>query len=99
MNNQRHVKKLLSVFDLQDCPSLRLPKGVSSRVMFHYDEKANIKEFKILNRNITGDEDSRIRKWLHEHTDHMDHFPCWGGFGPDNGSAKKPSHRGADEAG
>lgn len=52
MVNKRHVKRLMSVFDLSDCESLKFPKGASSRVMLLYDEEENRKEF------------ARLRPWV-----------------------------------
>ena len=82
MNNPRHVKRLLSVFDLPDCGSSGLPEGTSTRVMYFYDEEAKIKEFRILGKNITVDEDTRIKAWLNENVDHAAPFPDSRGHGP-----------------
>ena len=90
MNNSRHVKKLLSVFDLPDYGPPGLPERPSIRIMFLYDEEANIKEFKILKKNITADEDSRIRTWLRENVDHL-FFPARGDVRPLPGLREIPA--------
>ena len=69
MEKKRHVNKLLSVFDLSDCRNPSPPAGVLGRVMFSYDERENLREFKILAGEISDEIRSRITSWLEENID------------------------------
>jgi len=69
MEKERHVNKLLSVFDLSDCRYPGLPKGALGRVMFAYDEREDLKEFKILSREMPEEIRSRIILWLQNNVD------------------------------
>jgi hypothetical protein len=69
MEKERHVNKLLSVFDLSDCRDLSLPKGTLGRVMFAYDEGEDLREFKILTQEIPEEIRNRIILWLEENID------------------------------
>jgi hypothetical protein len=64
MENKRYVDKILSVFDLIHCQALGLPEEVSIRVMFVYDRKENIKDFKLLGNTISRESADRINSWL-----------------------------------
>ena len=67
----RHVDTLMSVFDLRIHRALCLPKGISTRVFYLYDKKRNIQQFRVLNRNMSGDIHSKIEAWLEENI--LDH--------------------------
>jgi hypothetical protein len=69
---KRHVIRALSIFDLADCEDLRLPQGMSSRVMFVYDEKENLKGFTLLNTRIPRKMHRRITSWLEKNVDVRD---------------------------
>jgi len=66
MAKQRYVDRLLAVFDLNTCQALGLPEEVSTQVMFLYDRKSDVKEFSLLDNEMTKDMDSRITAWLNE---------------------------------
>lgn len=66
MEKKRHVNKLLSVFDLSDCRDPSPPAGVLGRVMFAYDERENLREFKILAGEIPDEIRRKITSWLEE---------------------------------
>ncbi len=67
MAKQRDVDKLLAIFSLPACQAFGLPDGVSTQVMFVYDREANLKEFNLLDNEMTRDMNSRITSWLKEH--------------------------------
>ena len=69
---KRHAVRVLSIFDLADCEDLKLPQGMSSRVMFVYDEKENLKGFKILNTAMPRAIHRRITLWLEKNIDVRD---------------------------
>ena len=64
MEAKRHVKNLMSVFDLSDCENLQFPESAQGRVMLFYDEEKNRKEFKLLNKTIPKNMRGRITSWL-----------------------------------
>jgi hypothetical protein len=66
MAKQRYVDKLLAVFNLNVSQALGLPDEVSTQVMFLYDRETNVKEFSLLDREMTKDMSSRITSWLNE---------------------------------
>ena len=66
MAKERYVDKLLAVFDLNTCQALGLPEGVSTQVMFLYDRETDVKEFNLLDTEMTKDMNSRITSWLNE---------------------------------
>jgi len=69
MEEKRHVNKLLSVFDLSDCGNPGLPEGTLGRVMFSYDQRKGLKEFKILTREIPEQIRTGIILWLENNVD------------------------------
>ena len=76
METKRHVKRLMSVFDLSDCEGLEFPKSAPGRVMLLYDEEENRKEFKLLNNTIPEKMRGRITSWLEDHFDVYDLTSC-----------------------
>lgn len=66
MAKQRYVDKLLAVFDLNTRQALGLPEGVSTQVMFLYDRETDVKEFNLLDTEMTKDMNRRITSWLNE---------------------------------
>lgn len=66
MAKQRHVDKLLAVFELNTCQALGLPEGVPTQVMFLYDRETDVREFSLLDSKMTKDMNSRITSWLNE---------------------------------
>ncbi len=76
MEKKRHVSKLQTVFDLSDCGDTSLPGVFFGRVMFVYDEKENLREFTILNREIPEEIRNSIKLWLDENIDVCN--PIWG---------------------
>jgi hypothetical protein len=76
LEKKRHVSKLQTVFDLSDCGDSSLPGGSFGRVMFVYDEKENLREFTILNREIPEEIRGRIKLWLDKNIDVCN--PIWG---------------------
>lgn len=64
MERRRQVKRLLSVFDIINHSILSLPKSSSIRVMYEYDEKADIQKIEILDRDITKESCDQIVDWL-----------------------------------
>ena len=76
MEAKRHIKKLMSVFDLTDCEGLEFPEGASGRVMLLYDEEENKKEFTLLNRTIPNKARKEITSWLENHLDVYDLPSC-----------------------
>jgi hypothetical protein len=76
LEKKRHVSKLQTVFDLSDCGDTSLPGGFFGRVMFAYDEKENLREFTILNREIPEEIRNSIKLWLDENIDVCN--PIWG---------------------
>ena len=69
MDKKRLVHQMLSVFELSDCEDLDVEKNVACRVMFRYDEKQKMKEFRLLNENIPDDLRNRIISWLEKNID------------------------------
>ncbi len=69
MEKKRHISKLQSVFDLSHCGGTSIPGNALGRVMFVYDEKENLREFTILNREIPEKIRNRIVSWLEENID------------------------------
>ncbi|MGD8389343.1 MAG: hypothetical protein PVG49_19510 [Desulfobacteraceae bacterium] len=71
IERERHVDTLMAIFDLKIHHALCLDRGVSTRVLFHYDRDLCIRRFKVLNRNITEPLHTRIMTWLEENV--LDH--------------------------
>ncbi len=69
MDKKRLVHQLSSVFELSDCENLNMTRDGIGRVMFRYDEKENIKEFRLLNDDIPDDVRERIISWLDQNID------------------------------
>jgi len=69
MSNERHVDKLLSIFDLTITEALRLPEALSIRVMFIYDRAENVRKFLILNDKIPKHTRDKVKLWLEENID------------------------------
>lgn len=69
MEKERYVESLLSVFSLRIGKTLELPEGLSTPVMFLYDRKENLQEFRLLDRRLTEDQHRRITAWLQENVD------------------------------
>ena len=76
MEAKRHVRNLMSVFDLSDCEDLKFPESAQGRVMLFYDEEKNRKEFKLLNKTIPKNMRGRITSWLENHFDVYDLTSC-----------------------
>ena len=66
MAKQRYVDKLLAVFDLNTCQAFGVPEGVSTQVLFLYDRESDVKEFSLLNSEMTKDMNRSITSWLNE---------------------------------
>jgi hypothetical protein len=66
MAKQRYVDKLMAVFDLNTRQASGLPECVSTQVMFLYDRETDVKEFSLLDSEMTKDMNSRITSWLNE---------------------------------
>lgn len=66
MAKQRYVDKLLAVFDLNTCQAFGVPEGVSTQVMFLYDRETDVKEFSLLDSEMTKDMNRRITSWLND---------------------------------
>ena len=66
MAKQRYVDKLLAVFDLNTCQTFGMPERVSTQVMFLYDRETDVKEFSLLDSDMTKDMSRRITSWLNE---------------------------------
>jgi len=69
MEKERDVVSFLSVFHLTISKALDLSETVSTRVMFRYDEKQKLKEFRVLNNGIAEDTRRKIAFWLEENVD------------------------------
>ncbi|MDY6879947.1 MAG: hypothetical protein V2J25_15350 [Desulfatiglans sp.] len=69
MEEKRHISKLQTVFDLSECGDLSVPENTLGRVLFVYDEQRDIREFKILNREMPIEMQSHIKLWLEENMD------------------------------
>ena len=69
MDKKRLVHQMSSIFELSDCENLDVKRDIMSRVMFLYDEKQNIKEFRLLNENIPDDLRDKIISWLDQNID------------------------------
>jgi hypothetical protein len=69
MEKKRLIHQMSTVFELSDCENLDVKRDVMGRVMFRYDEKQNIKEFRLLNENIPDDLRDRIISWLNQNID------------------------------
>lgn len=66
MDRKRHVNRLLSIFDLGDYRGSGLPADLSARVMFLYDEKENVSEFRMLDRDLPIETNLKIASWLRD---------------------------------
>ena len=66
MEKKREVVRSLSVFNLNANMTPHLPENTSTRIMLVYDKLKNIREYKILDSDITEEMDRRIRSWLEE---------------------------------
>jgi hypothetical protein len=71
MDGKRWVHRMLTIFDLTDYKDFKLPEGVSTRVMFIYDEKEKVKEFIVVDRKIPAKVNCEITSWLKENME-----PC-----------------------
>jgi len=68
----RSVDTLMSIFDLKIHRALQLEKGVSARVFYWYDKKNNIRRFRVLDRKLSEEMQSRIMAWLTENVSEHD---------------------------
>ena len=66
MEKKREVVRSLSVFNLNANKTPHLPENTSARIMLVYDKLKNIREYKILDSNITEEKGRRIQSWLDE---------------------------------
>jgi len=62
----RSVDTLMSIFDLKIHRALQLEKGISARVFYWYDKKTDVRQFRVLNRKLSNEIQSRITTWLTE---------------------------------
>ena len=69
MDKKRLVHQMSSIFELSECENLDVKRDVKGRVMFRYDEKGNIKEFRLLNGDIPEDLREKIVSWLKRNID------------------------------
>jgi hypothetical protein len=72
LEEDRHIEKLVSVFDLALVAKMGLQENTPIRVMLIYDQKNNKKEFTLLNKRITPDQNQTILAWLEENIDIKD---------------------------
>ena len=69
MEKERCVDVLFSVFSLKIGKALDLPRNLSVQVMFLYDREQNLREFRLLDKRLTKDMNTRITSWLEENAD------------------------------
>ena len=69
MGSERCVDKLLSVFDLTICKTLKLPESVSTRVIFLYDREQGHKKFIVKNNGLPKDLIDQVTSWLEKNVD------------------------------
>jgi hypothetical protein len=72
MAKERHVDKLMSVFSLTVGEDVDLPENVSTQVLFVYNREANVKEFNLIDKELTEDATRRIKSWLEKNVDVQD---------------------------
>ena len=58
------IQKMMAIFDVRIGEALDLRVHMTIRVMFIYDEEKQIKEFRILDNNITPETKLKIHGWL-----------------------------------
>ena len=72
MAKERHVDKLMSVFSITIGEDLGLPENVSTQVVFVYNREANVKEFNLIDKELSEDVTGRITSWLEKNVDVQD---------------------------
>lgn len=72
MAKERHVDKLMSVFSLTVGEDLDFPENVSTQVVFVYNREANVKEFNLIDKELTEDATRKITSWLEKNVDVQD---------------------------
>jgi hypothetical protein len=72
MAKERHVDKMMSVFSLTVGEDLDFPENVSSQVLFVYNREANVREFDLIDKELTEDATRRITSWLEKNVDVQD---------------------------
>lgn len=65
---KRYINRLYSVFDLPKEGELSVEGNEPARVMMHYDRELNLKEFKVLNRDLHPEAIKKITLWLQKNS-------------------------------
>ena len=69
MGTPRSVETVLSVFDLHVAEISTENRETSTRVVFTFDRKSGIKQFRLLSSQLPKDLGDRIGDWLHRNID------------------------------
>ena len=66
---KRNADNLYCIFDLSVCKAMHLSNPISARAILAYDRNENIKNIKILDKDMTQDMRERLSSWLRDNVE------------------------------